>query len=449
MPESDDPDRGIGSDPASVRRAVAAVWRIESARIVATLTRSVGSFELAEDLAQEALADALAQWPGSGVPRNPAAWLTTVARRKAVDHWRRAERFDDRVAAIAHDLEREQRAGPDADAPWDPDRIDDEVLGLICIACHPVLSREAQVALTLRVVGGLTSDEIARAFLVPVSTVQQRIVRAKRTLSAANVPFETPGRDEFAPRLASILGVLYLVFNEGHSANSGSDWMRPELSREAIRLARVLVGLVPREPEALGLLALMELTAARFPARITAAGDPVQLDRQDRMQWDRDAISRGRAALAASDRIGRGRGPYALQAAIAECHAAALTFADTDWDRIVLIYEALGRIAPSPVVELNRAGAIAMASGPAEALPVLDRLEASGALRDYHLLPATRAELLRRIGREDEARESFAAAAALARNDSERRLLEAKAAGGTGDPGGGVSGGMGGSGSTG
>jgi predicted RNA polymerase sigma factor len=305
------------------------------------------------------------------------------------------------------------------------------VLGLIFVACHPVLAQQAQVALTLRVVGGLTSEEIARAFLVPVSTVQQRIVRAKKTLAAAHVPFEVPGRDEFPERLAGVLSVLYLVFNEGHTASAGNDWMRPELAREAVRLARVLAGLAPREPEALGLLALMELTAARFPARVTASGEPVQLDRQDRTRWDRSAISRGRAALARVDTLGRGRGPYALQASIAECHAIAASIDDTGWERIVVLYEALGRIAPSPVVELNRAGAVAMARGPEAALPILDRLEAAGSLRGYHLLPATRAELLRRSGREDEARAAFAEAAALARNERERTLLETKAAGGS------------------
>lgn len=426
----------VSPDPSSVRREVAAVWRIESARIVATLTRAVGDFGLAEDLAQDALADALAQWPETGVPRNPAAWLTTVAKRKAIDHWRRSERYDARLALIARDLEREQELGiaegSSAAAPWDPDRIDDEVLGLVFIACHPVLAQQARVALTLRVVGGLTSEEIARAFLVPTSTVQQRIVRAKKTLSAARVPFETPGREEFPERLSAVLGVLYLIFNEGHTASAGHEWMRPELAREATRLARVLVGLAPREPEALGLLALMELTAARFPARVTADGEPVQLDRQDRSRWDRAAIARGRAALARVDALGRGRGPYALQASIAECHALAASIEDTDWERIVVLYEALGRIAPSPVVELNRAGAIAMAHGPEAALPIIDRLEASGELRGYHLLQSTRAELLRRAGREAEARLAFAEAAALTRNERERALLEAKAAGGAG-----------------
>ncbi|QZY50997.1 RNA polymerase sigma factor [Leucobacter tenebrionis] len=416
-------------DPAPARRAVAAVWRIESARIVATLTRAVGDFGLAEDLAQEALADALAQWPDSGVPRNPAAWLTAVAKRRAVDHWRRAERYDARIAAMMRDLEQEQDLGTGGDAPWDPDRIDDEVLGLVFVACHPVLSQQARVALTLRVVGGLGSEEIARAFLVPTATVQQRIVRAKKTLAAARVPFEVPDRAEFPERLAGVLSVLYLIFNEGHTASSGDEWMRPELAREAIRLARVLVGLVPREPEALGLLALMELTAARFPARVTASGEPIQLDRQDRTRWDRDAIARGRAALERVDALGRGRGPYALQASIAECHAIAPSIDDTDWERIVVLYEALGRVAPSPVVELNRAGAVAMAAGPEAALPILDRLEASGELRGYHLLPAMRADLLRRSGRERLAREAFAEAAALTGNARERALLEAKAAG--------------------
>ncbi len=415
----------------SARRTVAAVWRIESARIVATLTRAVGDFELAEDLAQDALADALSQWPEQGVPQNPAAWLTAVAKRKAVDHWRRRERHDERIALIAQDLARDQGSADDAE-PWDPDRIDDEVLRLVFIACHPVLAREAQVALTLRVVGGLTSDEIARAFLAPTSTVQQRIVRAKKTLSAAKVPFEVPARDEFAGRLSTVLGVLYLIFNEGHTASAGGEWMRPELAREAIRLARVLAGLAPKEPEILGLLALMELTAARFPARVDADGRPVQLDRQDRRRWDRDAISRGRQALERADGLGRGRGAYALQAGIAECHAVAASVEDTDWERIVLLYEALGRIAPSPVVDLNRAGAIAMASGPEAALPILDELAASDHLRGYHLLPATRGELLRRLGREAEARQAFASAASLARNERERKLLVAKAAGSAG-----------------
>lgn len=409
-------------------RTVAAVWRMESAKIVATLTRTVGDFPLAEDLAQEAFLDALRQWPSEGVPRNPAAWLTAVAKRKAIDGWRRQERYDDRIAAIAHDREREQADAVAAD-PWDPDAIDDDVLRLIFISCHPVLSREARVALTLRVVGGLATEEIARAFVVPVATVQQRIVRAKKTLGAAKVPFEVPARAEYPERLGAVLGVLYLIFNEGHTASGGADWMRPELGLEAIRLARVLTALVPRERDAHSLLALMELTAARFPARVDAEGRPVLLADQDRTRWDRARITRGRASLARADALG-GRTAYGLQAAIAECHAVGASVNDTDWDRIVMLYEALGRIAPSPVVELNRAAAVAMATGPASALRIVDRLAASGALKGYHLLPATRGELLLRLGREREGRDEFAVAARLAGNDRERALLEAKAAGG-------------------
>lgn len=415
------------TDIGSAERAVAAVWRIESARIVGALTRMVGDFGLAEDLAQEALVDALRQWPDEGVPRNAGAWLTAVAKRKAIDGWRRAERLDARVAVLAHDLEREQDEAPDL--LWDPDAVDDDVLRLMFIACHPVLSREAQVALTLRVVGGLSSEEIARAFLVPTATVQQRIVRAKKTLAAANAPFEVPPREEHAERVGAILGVLYLIFNEAHAASSGPEWMRPELSDEAIRLGRVLAALMPREPEVHGLVALMELTAARFAARVDGNGDPVLLADQDRRRWDRGRITRGRAALAAADALGRGRGAYGLQAAIAECHAVAESVDGTDWDRIVLLYEALGRISPSPVVELNRAAAVAMATGPASALRIIDQLSASGALRGYHLLPATRGELLRRLGREDEARSEFTVAAAIAGNDRERALLERKARG--------------------
>jgi len=415
-------------DAGAAERAVAAVWRIESAKIVGTLTRLVGDFGLAEDLAQEALIDALAQWPVDGVPRNGAAWLTAVAKRKAIDGWRRRERLDERMALLAHDLEREQEEGAEA-LPWDPDAVDDDVLRLIFVACHPVLSREAQVALTLRVVAGLTSEAIARAFLVPTATVQQRIVRAKKTLAAAHVPFEMPPREEHTARLGAILGVLYLIFNEGHSASSGADWMRPELSIEAIRLCRVLVALMPRERDVHSLLALMELTAARFPARLDAHGDPVLLADQDRRRWERSRIARGRAALATADALGGGRSAYGVQAAIAECHAVADSVEDTDWARIVVLYEALGRIAPSPVVELSRAAAVAMATGPASALRIVDALTASGALRGYHLLPATRGELLLRLGRDTEARGEFAIAASLAGNDRERALLESKAAG--------------------
>ena len=426
MTDSSHREAARSAPEEGARRAVAAVWRIESAKIVATLTRVVGDFGLAEDLAQEALLDALQQWPVDGVPRNGAAWLTAVAKRKAIDGWRRRERLDDRMAVLAHDLEREQAEAANV-PPWDPDAVDDDVLRLIFISCHPVLSREAQVALTLRVVGGLSSEEIARAFLVPPATVQQRIVRAKKTLAAANVPFEMPPREEHTARLGAILGVLYLIFNEGYAASTGPDWMRPELSLEAIRLARVLAALMPRERDAHSLIALMELTAARFPARVDAHGDPVLLADQDRRRWDRGRIARGRAALGAADAIGAGRGPYGLQAAIAECHAVAASIDETDWDRIVVLYEALGRIAPSPVVELNRAAAVAMATGPASALQIIDRLASSGALAGYHLLPATRAELLLRLRRDDEARSEFAVAASLAGNDRERALLQAKA----------------------
>jgi RNA polymerase sigma factor (sigma-70 family) len=415
------------ADHEAVRRAVAAVWHIEAARIVATLTRYVGDFGLAEDLAQDALADALEQWQHAGVPRNPGAWLTAIAKRKAIDAWRRRERYDDRLASIAHDLEDEQSRSVDA-APWDPDTIDDDVLRLIFIACHPTLSREARVALTLRVVAGLSTEQIARAFLVPTATVQQRIVRAKKTLAAARVPFEVPDRSEFGARLGAVLGVLYLIFNEAHSASSGSEVLQPELAREAIRLTRVLAELVPGEPEAHSLVALMELTAARFPARVDRNGDPVLLADQDRRLWDRGRIEHGRAALARADRLGRGRGGYGLQAAIAEQHAIAASVETTDWEQIVVLYEALGRLAPSPVVELNRAVAVSMATGPATALRIVDELAESGHLAGYHLLPSVRAELLARLGRNAEARAEFDAAARMTGNDRERALLMSKAA---------------------
>lgn len=415
-------------DPSAVERAVAAVWRIDSAHIIATLTRSTGDFGLAEDLAQDALVDALRQWPVDGVPRNPAAWLTAVAKRKAIDGWRRQERHDHRMAEIALELERSQDGAVDA-PPWDPETIDDDVLRLMFISCHPALPRQARVALTLRVVGGLSSEQIGHAFLVPTATVQQRIVRAKKTLAAAGVPFEVPPLAELTDRLGSVLGVIYLIFNEGHTASSGTGWMRPELGLEAIRLARLLAALLPREPEVHGLLALLEFTAARFPARVDAQGDPVLLADQDRRRWDRGRIQRAQAALTRTDGVGRGRGPYGIQAAIAQCHAIAAEFEDTDWDRIVLLYGTLGRVAPSPVVDLNRAAAVAMASGPAAALELIDEIAAAGTLRTYHLLPATRGELLLRLGRTQEARAEFTAAAALSTNERERELLETKAAG--------------------
>jgi RNA polymerase sigma factor (sigma-70 family) len=413
------------------------VWRIESARITGTLARYTGDFALAEDLAQEALAEALVAWPRDGVPREPAGWLLTVGRRRAIDAFRRRSALDERYAALSRDLPEGGAvtgaaapgpAGPDRDLLWDPDRIHDDVLALVFTACHPVLSREARVALTLRVVSGLTSDEIARAFLVPTATVQARITRAKKTLAAARVPFEVPPPEERRVRLGSVLSVLYLVFTEGSTATSGSEWIRPDLAREAIRLTRVLAQLVPDEPEVHGLLALLELTAARFPARVGADGEPVLLEAQDRRRWDRAAIRRGRAALAHAGRVGRGLGPYGVQAAIAECHAVAPSVEETDWERIVLLYDVLGRLAPSPVVELNRAVAVSVARGPAAALPLVDELARAGGLVGSHLLPSVRGELLARLGRFDEARHEIDRAVQLCGNERERELLRRKAA---------------------
>ncbi|MFI6577356.1 RNA polymerase sigma factor [Nocardiopsis sp. NPDC050513] len=422
------------TDPTG-REAVAAVWRIESARIVGALTRYTGDFALAEDLAQEALAEALVTWPREGVPRNPAGWLLTVGRRRAIDGFRRRAARDERYAALARELGEGGIAsggappGEDArDVLWDPDQIDDDVLALMFTACHPVLSREARVALTLRVVGGLTSDQIARAFLLPTATVQARITRAKKTLGAARVPFGLPSADERSARLGSVLNVVYVIFTEGSSVSSGDELIRFDLASEALRLARVLARLVPDEAEAHGLLALLELTAARFPARTDADGRPVLLEDQDRRRWDRDAIRRGRAALARAERCGRGLGAYGLQAAIAECHAVAPSVGETDWERIVVVYEALGRIAPSPVVDLNRAVAVSMARGPAAALAIADRLAADGALARTHLLPTVRGELLTRLGRTEEARTELERAVELCGNARERGVLERKLA---------------------
>jgi RNA polymerase sigma factor (sigma-70 family) len=420
-------DRPAVSRSGGGRQAVEAVWRMESARIVGTLARFTGDFSLAEDLAQEALAEALVAWPRDGVPRNPAGWLLTVGRRRAIDSFRRRSALDEKYATLTRDLG-EGGATPDADLLWDPDRIDDDLLALMFIACHPVLSREAQVALTLRVLGGLTSDEIARAFLVPTATVQARITRAKKTLAAAQVPFEVPTPDECRKRLGSVLSVLYLIFTEGSTATFGSEWIRSDLAHEAVRLTRILARLVPDQSETHGLLSLLELTAARFPARVSDDGEPVLLEEQDRRRWDRAAIRRGRAALARAGRAGRGLGAYGVQAAIAECHAVAPSVEKTDWERIVLLYEVLCRLAPSPVVELNRAVAISMAKGPAAALPVVDDLVAAGGLAGSHLLPSVRGELLRRLGRPDEARFELERAVRLAGNERERGLLERKLA---------------------
>ncbi|WP_280304364.1 RNA polymerase sigma factor [Nocardia abscessus] len=419
------------------REAVAAVWRIESARIVGALARYTGDFALAEDLAQEALAEALVTWPREGVPRNPAGWLLTVGRRRAIDAFRRRSALDERYAALARDLGEGGAvsggapADPARDAEdllWDPDRIDDDLLAAMFISCHPVLSREARVALTLRVVGGLTSDEIAKAFLVPAATVQARITRAKKTLAAARVPFEVPPAEERTKRLGSVLSVVYLIFTEGSSASSGADLIRLDLASGALRLARVLTRLVPDEPEAHGLLALLELTAARFPARTGPDGEPVLLEHQDRRRWDLAAIRRGQAALARAEQVGRGLGAYGLQAAIAECHAVAHSVEATNWERVVLIYEALGRLAPSPVVDLNRAVAVSMAQGPAAALPIVDELVAAGTLSNSHLLPSVRGELLIRLGRTQQARGELERAIGMCGNQREREVLERKLA---------------------
>jgi RNA polymerase sigma factor (sigma-70 family) len=425
------------SGPGEGREAVAAVWRIESARVVGSLARFTRDFALAEDVAQEALAEALVSWPRDGVPRQPAGWLVTTGRRRAIDTFRRRAALDQRYAALAPDLDSElptagavAAAGSDmgADLLWDPDQISDDVLALIFVACHPVLSREANVALTLRVVGGLTSDEIARAFLVPTATIQARITRAKKTLAAAEVPFAVPPADERPARLSSVLSVLYLIFTEGSTATSGESWIRLDLAQEAIRLTRVLARLMPKEPEVQGLLGLVELTAARFPARVGDDGEPVLLEDQDRRRWDRGAIARGRAALARAGGLGRGLGAFGLQAAIAECHAVAPSVQRTDWSRIVVLYDALARIAPSPIVDLNRAVAVSMADGPATALPIVDDLIAAGSLAGSHLLPSVRGELLLRLGRPDEARAELGRAVDLCPNEAERSVLLGKLA---------------------
>ena len=423
-----------GPSAESARRAVEAVWRIESARIVGALTRYTGDFALAEDVAQEALAEALVAWPRDGTPANPVGWLLATGRRRAIDAFRRQSALDERYAALASQLaEGEATSGAptpagSSDLPWDPDLIEDDVLALMFMACHPVLSPEARVALTLRVVGGLTSEEIARAFLVPVPTIQARITRAKKTIAAAAVPFELPPAEQRRERLGGVLSVLYVIFTEGSTATSGEDLLRPDLAYEAIRLARVLAALLPDEPEVHGLLALFELTAARFPARTGPDGEAILLEHQDRRLWDRSAIRRGLAALNRAARAGRGLGPYGLQAAIAACHASAPSVAETDWERIVLLYEALGRVAPSPIVEINRAVAVAMASGPLAALSIVDDLVATGRLSGSHLLPSVRGELLARLGRSAEARAEWELAARLCRNARERAVLLRKIA---------------------
>ncbi len=413
---------------SDAHRAIHAVWRIESARLIGGLARMVRDVGLAEELAQEALVAAVEQWPESGVPDNPGAWLMAAARRRAIDELRRNKRLDRKHKELGHEMAaRQETAAPDLEGAIDDD-VGDDLLRLVLISCHPVLSTEARAALTLRLLGGLTTEEIARAFLVPEPTVAQRIVRAKRTLAEKRVPFEVPRGDELAGRLSSVLEVIYLVFNEGYSATAGDDWMRPALCEDALRLGRILAELVPNQPEVHALVALMEIQASRTRARIGPAGEPILLFDQDRALWDQLLIRRGLAALERAEQLGGAPGPYALQAAIAACHARARTPAETDWARIVALYQALARLAPSPVVELNRAVAVSMASGPAAGLELVDQLTSEPSLESYHLLPSVRGDLLAKLGRFDEARTEFERAASLTRNARERDLLLERAA---------------------
>ncbi|MFO0601518.1 MAG: RNA polymerase sigma factor [Polyangiales bacterium] len=423
------------SDPGAVlatHAAIEAVWRVEASRLIAGLARITRDVETAEELAGDALVAALEQWPRDGIPANPGAWLMAAGRNRAIDAIRRRETLARRTEALAREAVVEQgvavAAASAVTAGGEADDVGDDLLRLVLVACHPVLSVDARVALTLRLVGGLTTDEIARAFLVPEPTVAQRIVRAKRTLTEAHVPFEVPGPAELPARLAAVLEVIYLVFNEGYAATTGDTWMRPGLCDQALRLGRVLAELAPAEPEVHGLVALMEIQASRLRARVDAVGRPIRLLEQDRTRWDRLLIRRGLAALDRADRLGGARGPYALQAAIAACHARALRQEHTDWARIAALYDALAAIGPSPVVELNRAVAVAQAYGPEAGLAVVEALDGEPALRDYHLLPAVRGDLLARLGRGPEAAVAFRAAAALARNERERTLLEERAA---------------------
>jgi RNA polymerase sigma factor (sigma-70 family) len=411
-----------GSD---THAAIEAVWRIESPKVIAALARMVGDVGLAEDLAQDALVAALQQWPASGVPRNPGAWLMAAAKHRAIDVWRRRTLLDRKHEELGYTLEAEQQQAPDVESVLDrqAEDVGDDLLRLIFTACHPVLSTEAQVALTLRLLGGLTTEEIARAFLVPEPTIAQRIVRAKRTLADKKVPFEVPRGDARAARLASVLGVIYLIFNEGYTATVGDDWMRPALCEDALRLGRVLTSLAPEEPEVHGLAALMEIQASRSRARTGPGGEPIVLFEQNRARWDQLLIRRGLAALARAESLSTDRGAYTIQAAIAACHARARTPDDTDWPRIAALYGELLRRTPSPVVELNRAVAIAMAFGPEAGLQLVDALGNEPSLEGYHLFPSVRGDLLSRLGRREEARAEFERAAALTRNARERELL--------------------------
>ena len=417
---------------AGTHRAIEAVWRIESARIIASLARMVRDVGLAEELAQDALVTALEQWPVAGVPENPGAWLMAAAKHRALDWLRRGKLLERKHEELGRELEVHQEiATADAAAARDAaldDEVGDDLLRLVFIACHPVLSPEARVALTLRLLGGLTTDEIARAYLASEATIAQRIVRAKRTLTEARVPFEVPGREELPGRLSSVLAVIYLIFNEGYSATAGEDWMRPTLCEEALRLGRILAELAPTQPEVHGLVALMEIQASRAGARTGPTGEPILLLEQNRSRWDRLLIGRGLAALARAESLGGSLGPYALQAAIAACHARAGTAAETDWVRIAALYDALAQLSQSPVVELNRAVALSMAFGPAAGLAIVDALASDPVLEGYHHLPTVRGDLLARLGRSDEARVEFQRAAALTRNRRERELLLARAA---------------------
>ena len=408
-----------------VQRAIETVWRIESPKVIASVARMVRDVAIAEDLAHDALVTALEQWPVEGIPRNPGAWLTAAAKRRAIDLFRRSKMLDRKHGELGYELESGQ-AVPDLDAALDDD-IGDDLLRLIFTACHPVLSMEARVALTLRLLGGLTTDEIARAFLVPEPTIAQRIVRAKKTLARARVPFEVPRGDDRAARLADVLGVIYLIFNEGYSATAGADWMRPGLCEDALRLGRVLAELAPDEPEVHGLVALMEIQASRAKARVGPGGEPILLLDQNRARWDYLLIQRGLAALARAGRAGGAAGPYALQAAIAACHARARSAAETDWIRIVALYDQLATVTPSPIVDLNRAVAVGMAFGAAAGLAAVDPLRADPALASYHLLPSVRGDLLMKLERHAEAGAEFERAAALTRNAREKALLLARA----------------------
>jgi RNA polymerase sigma-70 factor, ECF subfamily len=419
-------------ETAATHRAIDAVWRIESARIIAALARIVRDVGLAEELAQDALVAALEQWPGSGLPDNPGAWLMATAKHRALDHFRRNKLLERKHEELGRELTSQQESAvANFEAEFDAaneQNFGDDLLRLLFISCHPVLSTEARVALTLRLLGGLTTQEIARAFLVPEPTIAQRIVRAKRTLAEARVPFEVPRGPDLAARLSSVLEVLYLIFNEGYSATAGEDWMRPALIEDALRLGRILAGLAPEEPEVHGLVALMEIQASRTHARTNPAGEPILLADQDRTRWDHALIRHGLAELARAERLNGARSPYALQAAIAACHARANTAEQTDWPRIATLYATLAQLTPGPIIELNRAVAVSMAFGPQAGLDIVDSLTSDPALKSYHLLPAVRADLLRKVGRLSEAQSEFARAAALAQNSRERTLLLTRAA---------------------